>query len=122
MTSGRLTTLTGPGGSGKTRLAIEAASAVQHRFSDGVVFVDLSAITDAALIAGEIGGALRLRQGTDADLLSAVRTELRDRRMLLVLDNMEQLDGGGGRRRREPPRRPAPDLSVLATSRDPAAG
>ena len=105
VTSGRLTTLTGPGGSGKTRLAIEAAGAVQHRFSDGVVFVDLSAITDAALIAGEIGGALRLRQGTDADLLSAVRTELRDRRMLLVLDNMEQLAGGGADVVGEPPRR-----------------
>ncbi len=117
VTSFRLTTLTGPGGSGKTRLAIEVATAVQHRFPDGVVFVDLSAISDPALIAGEIGGALRFRQGTDADPLTSVTAELSDRRMLLVLDNMEQLAGGSdvvGSLLDA-----APDLSVLVTSRTP---
>ena len=115
VTSSRLTTLTGPGGTGKTRLAIQVATSIQHRFADGVVFVDLSAITDAALIATEVGGALRLRQSPDTDPLTALHTYLRDRRMLLVLDNFEQLVGGsdvvGGLLDA------APNVSVLATSR-----
>ena len=117
VTSSRLTTLTGPGGSGKTRLAIEVATSIQHRFADGVVFVDLSAITDAALIAAEIGSALRVRQSPDTDPTAALHNFLRNRRLLLVLDNMEQLVDGsdivGGLLDA------APNLSVLATSRIP---
>jgi predicted ATPase/class 3 adenylate cyclase len=117
VTSSRLTTLTGPGGSGKTRLAIEVASSIQHRFADGVVFADLSAIADPELIATEAGSALRLRPSADTDALTSLQAFLRDRRLLLVLDNMEQLVDGSdvvGKLLDA-----APGLSVLATSRIP---
>jgi predicted ATPase/class 3 adenylate cyclase len=117
VTSSRLTTLTGPGGTGKTRIAVEAATAVQHRFADGVVFVDLSAITDPALVAAEIGSALRMRPGQDTDPTAALHAYVADLRLLLVLDNMEQLVDGGdvvtGLLDA------APNLTVLATSRIP---
>jgi predicted ATPase/class 3 adenylate cyclase len=86
----RLTTLTGPGGTGKTRLAIETAVATAHRFADGVFFVDLSATTEGGLILAEVARVLRARE-TPAEPLAAVADHLRDQRVLLILDNMEQL-------------------------------
>lgn len=83
----RVVTLLGPGGVGKTRLAIAAASDQLERFADGVAFVDLSAVSDADLVPGAIADALRLEESSlEAALEYLARLEL-----LLVLDNFEQV-------------------------------
>jgi predicted ATPase len=89
----RLITLTGSGGIGKSRLAIEAAAQVRDRFPGGVVFVDLAPVTDPALVLGAIAESLGVRNGMGRieDLL---RTALRDRRVLLLVDNFEQVIDG----------------------------
>ena len=89
----RLITLTGSGGIGKSRLAIEAAAQVRDRFPGGVVFVDLAPVTDPALVLSAIAEALGVRDGMGRieDLL---RTALQDRRILLLVDNFEQVIDG----------------------------
>ena len=88
----RLLTLIGPGGIGKTRLAIEAAYRVHERFADGVAFVPLTAVTDGSLIASSIAHSLRLESSGTAQL--ELLAYLRAKTMLLVLDNCEQLQDG----------------------------
>ena len=85
----RLVTLTGPGGVGKTRLAIAAAASLGHRFPHGVFFVALAAVRDPEVMWKVIAAEL----GADGDGAAAVTANLRDRRLLLVLDNLEQLPG-----------------------------
>jgi predicted ATPase/DNA-binding NarL/FixJ family response regulator len=87
----RLVTLIGVGGVGKTRLALSAASEVRRAFSDGVWFVDLSAVQDEALVASTVAGALRLQSRSRQWAPSALARQLADRNMLVVLDNCEQL-------------------------------
>ncbi len=90
----RLVTLTGPGGTGKTRLGIEAARLLLADFADGVNFVDLSAIDDARLVGPTIAGALGVVEVTGAALESTIATSLGGTERLLVLDNFEHvLDG-----------------------------
>jgi predicted ATPase/class 3 adenylate cyclase len=91
----RLVTLTGPGGTGKTRLAVEAASRLLDGFPDGVFFVDLSPITDPRLVPDTIATALLFRQESSGrPSLDIVTDHLRDRTAFLLLDNFEQvLDG-----------------------------
>jgi len=105
----RLVTLTGPGGSGKTRLAAEAAGRLVDDFADGVYVVDLSAIREADLVLPTVARTLGV---TPADrLVDALST----RRMLLVLDNFEQvLDAVAGVAELL---RAAPGLKLLVTSR-----
>jgi predicted ATPase/class 3 adenylate cyclase len=86
----RLVTITGPGGTGKTRLALKVASARVDRH-EGVYFVDLSAVRESAFIVPEIARALRIRDAPGIDLADALREHLREIDLLLVLDNMEQL-------------------------------
>ena len=86
----RLVTLTGAAGSGKTRLAIEAAGRVASEFGDGVFFVPLEDVREAALVAPAIARVLAV-QATPDELEPAIETRLRDRRVLLVLDNFEQV-------------------------------
>jgi predicted ATPase len=81
----RLVTLTGTGGTGKTRLALGAAEELLGDFVDGAYFVDLSALRDPATVAPAIAHAV------DLDAEAPLVPQLRDRRMLLVLDNFEQL-------------------------------
>ncbi len=83
----RLITLTGPGGVGKTRLALRVAADLQHRYPDGVAFVPLAAISDAALVPATIAQTLHIRSGEDLEPLERLQHYLRDRTMLLVLDN-----------------------------------
>src|SRR5262245_11200107 len=87
----RLLTLTGPGGVGKTRLAIELASSVAGTFSDGVRFVALAPVTDTDLVSSSVAQALGVRETGDEPLLDRLKVSLEDKRLLLVLDNFEQV-------------------------------
>jgi predicted ATPase/class 3 adenylate cyclase len=90
----RLVTLTGPGGTGKTRMALEGAARLAGNFPDGTYFVDLSAIRDPRLVPDTIASALRLRPEVGLPTLEVVTDHLRDRAVLLVLDNFEQVVEG----------------------------
>jgi predicted ATPase/DNA-binding winged helix-turn-helix (wHTH) protein len=85
-----LVTLVGPGGVGKTRLAIAVAHASHNKFPDGVHYVDLSATDDPAFVPHLVATSLGVR-GAPADLISAVVKHLQDRRILVVLDNCEHV-------------------------------
>ena len=87
----RLLTLTGPGGTGKTRLALRVAGANLDRFSDGVFLADFSATTDPMLVPPEIAAALRVREMPGQDVTDTLADHLRDKALLLVIDNFEQL-------------------------------
>lgn len=87
----QLVTLTGPGGTGKTRLALRAAEAAQEHFSDGVVFVELEALRDPNLLPSAIAQAVGLREVPDMALSDSLTRFLSGRHILLVLDNFEQL-------------------------------
>src|SRR5829696_7110232 len=87
----RLLTLTGPGGTGKTRLALQAAADLLEDFQGGVFFVSLAAITDPDLFFTEIAGALDMRESGDAPLEDVLKEYLGRRELLLVLDNVEQI-------------------------------
>ncbi|MFN8500067.1 MAG: helix-turn-helix domain-containing protein [Anaerolineae bacterium] len=87
----RLVTLTGPGGVGKTRLALEAAANTLDEFDDGVYFVDLAPITDPDLVPTAIAEAFGSRVQGARSPLDTLKDTLRDRRALLVLDNFEQV-------------------------------
>jgi predicted ATPase len=87
----RLLTLTGPGGVGKTRLALEAARNLEPEFADGVVFVNLGPLSDPALVASRILQELGLREDRRGYPSYQVRSYLADKELLLVLDNFEHL-------------------------------
>jgi predicted ATPase/class 3 adenylate cyclase/DNA-binding CsgD family transcriptional regulator len=87
----RLLTLTGPGGIGKTRLGIAAAGQLFDVFPDGVFIVLLAPISDAALVADLIAQALGIKEVSGRTLVESLKATLRDKRMLLILDNFEQL-------------------------------
>ncbi len=91
----RLLTLTGPGGIGKTRLAIEAAHLLAERFPDGVAFVDLAPVHDPERVIPAIAEAFGVREDGDRPLTASLATTLRDRRVLVVLDNIEQVVAAG---------------------------
>jgi predicted ATPase/class 3 adenylate cyclase len=91
----RLLTITGPGGAGKTRLALQVAAEQLDRFPDGVFFVDLAAETTPEGAYEAIARALSLTATGSAEPLTVLATRLRDSRMLLVLDNMEQVTTAG---------------------------
>jgi non-specific serine/threonine protein kinase len=91
LTEARLVTLTGPGGTGKTRLALHIAALVRDRFADGVVFVPLSAIVDPALVSAEIERILSIHHRAAIPPVESLASFLHSRQMLLVLDNFEHL-------------------------------
>jgi non-specific serine/threonine protein kinase len=111
----RILTLTGPGGIGKTRLGLVLARQVQDRFADGVCFVALAPISDPALVPSAIAQALRVKQDAGQSAAEALEQHLRERQLLLVLDNFERLLKAG------PPiahlLAACPRLKVLVTSR-----
>jgi predicted ATPase/class 3 adenylate cyclase len=111
----RLLTFTGPGGTGKTRLALEMAHRLLPDFLDGAWFVDLSAVTDPSVVLTEIAVALDLQRDPGASVFECLEAHLRDRSLLLVLDNFEQvLDAAMPL---EHLLSHAPGLKVLVTSR-----
>ena len=87
----RLVTLTGPGGIGKTRIALEVGERVASEFADGVVFVDLAPLREVALVLPAIASALGLREAAGRPLHEVVQGYLAERQILLVLDNFEHL-------------------------------
>src|SRR5438067_7247561 len=87
----RLLTLTGPGGTGKTRLALQVAEEVLTEYGDGVFFVDLTAVSDPALVPSAIAKALGIPEVPGRSIVDAVMDHLRDRELLLVVDNFEQV-------------------------------
>jgi predicted ATPase len=87
----RLLTLTGPGGVGKTHLALAAADMVRNEFADGVCFVSLASISDAVLVLPTLAHALGVREGGDGRLLERLQAHLEQQQLLLLLDNFEQL-------------------------------
>lgn len=87
----RLVTLTGPGGVGKTRLAIEVAAALLGDFTDGVWFVRLSRLSDPGLVVPTIAQTLGLKESGQQPIAEMLSAHLRERRMLVVLDNCEQV-------------------------------
>jgi predicted ATPase/class 3 adenylate cyclase len=113
----RLLTLTGPGGTGKTRLAIEVAHRAADGFGEGACFVALAVVRDAAGIIPAVAQALDVREGAGRTLEETLREYLAPKRLLLVLDNVEQID--------DPAPvvaallEAAPGACILATSRAP---
>jgi predicted ATPase len=86
-----LLTLTGPGGTGKTRLALQAAAELSDRYPDGMWFVPLAPLRDPRLIPSAIARALGIREEIGRELSEALSLSLSGKRMLILLDNMEHL-------------------------------
>ena len=91
----RLLTLAGPGGVGKTRLALQVAEELLGEFKDGVYLVELAAVTSSELVVAAVARVLELREAARRPLRSTLKEHLRDERMLLVLDNFEQVLAAG---------------------------
>ncbi len=113
----RLVTLTGPGGSGKTRLALRCAADVAGRAADGTFFVGLAAIAAGVEVSRAVASAIGLPERQDLAPADIVRDWLREREVLLVLDNLEQVEGAAAAV--SALLATAPRLRVLATSRGP---
>ncbi|MBA2300956.1 MAG: hypothetical protein H0W22_09330 [Chloroflexi bacterium] len=91
----RLLSLTGPGGTGKTRLSLQVAAAAADEFPDGIWFVALEAVRDAGLVAPSIARTLGLSDSLARTPVDAIVDHIGERRMLLVLDNFEQVVAAG---------------------------
>jgi predicted ATPase/class 3 adenylate cyclase len=91
----RLLTLTGPGGSGKSRLAVRVAADLLPRYRDGSCFVDLSPVTDPALVPAAVAKALGVPEAAGRPILEEVKDHLRHRELLQVVDNFEQVAEAG---------------------------
>jgi predicted ATPase/class 3 adenylate cyclase len=91
LTSSRLVTLTGPGGTGKTRLAIEVADGCIDAFADGVHFVPLATLSDADLVLPTVAAQLGLRAAPASPVRDVLIDYVKQRQILLVLDNFEQI-------------------------------
>ena len=116
--TGRLVTLTGSGGSGKTRLAVEVAvQSTRADFPDGVWFAELAPVTDGERVAEVLASALGVREEKAGGLREAIIAHLHPQRALVVLDNCEHVLQSGGELARAL-LADCPDLRLLATSRE----
>ena len=112
----RLLTVTGPGGAGKTRIALQAAAEELDRFPDGVFFIDLSSERDPDTVFDAVARVLEIPVSGGSDALEVLEARLRDSRMLLVLDNFEQVTAAAVGLSELLQR--APEIKVLVTSRE----
>jgi predicted ATPase len=117
VTAHRLVTLTGAGGAGKTRLAIEVASRLIDAFPDGVWLVELAALSDPQLVPQAVAQALEVREQPTRPVIETLSNYLDSKKLLLVLDNVEQLLEGCAHLVDEIVRR-SPDITMLVTSRE----
>jgi len=118
LTDSRLVTLTGPGGVGKTRLALEVAERAQRGLRDGVWIVNLGSLRDATRVPQLVTTALELPDQSSRDPVDKLLRHLRMRQVLIVLDNCEHLLDACARLA-ETVLRECPSLRILATSREP---
>jgi predicted ATPase/DNA-binding CsgD family transcriptional regulator len=117
LSTSRLVTLTGPGGVGKTRLALEVANAVRRLFPDGVVVVELDQVSDPALVVNAVAVSVGLREQAGRAPLEMLTDYLASRQLLLVLDNSEHvIDAIAGLA--DALLQACPHLRILATSRE----
>ena len=93
----RVVTLTGPGGCGKTRLALRAAALAADGFGDGARLIELASLTDPALVPASVAAALGVPERDAADPVAGMARVLADRELLIVLDNCEHVLGSAGR-------------------------
>jgi len=114
----RLLTLTGPGGTGKTRLALEVATTVVDAYPQGIWLVELAPLTDPALVPQAVATALGVREQPGRSILDALLDYLRAKTLLLILDNSEHLIETCAQYT-EMMLRAAPGVTILATSREP---
>lgn len=112
----RLVSLIGPGGVGKTRLSLQVADDVRHLFKDGVFFVDLAPASDSNDVSPTVIHSLGIRDQSNRDALEKVIDQIRDREMLLILDNCEHVISGCAHVVNEI-LRCAPMIRVLVTTR-----
>lgn len=113
--SGLSVSLTGPGGAGKTRLAVHVASSLDDEFRNGVCFVDLSGIEDPGGLLASLGSSLDLRFEDEGNRLGQMKRFLSEKEMLIVLDGFETMTGAGPTMNAL--REDAPAISFLFTSR-----
>ena len=117
VSSVRLLTLTGAGGVGKTRLALQVAAALVDQFPDGVWLVDLAPLADPGLVAQTVASVLRVREEPGRPLEATLADTLRPRQLLLLLDNCEHLVAACGQLA-DALLRVCPEVRLLATSRE----
>ncbi|MDQ2654748.1 MAG: LuxR C-terminal-related transcriptional regulator [Chloroflexota bacterium] len=115
----RLISVLGPGGVGKTRLAVVAAERAAGDFPDGVTFVALSGLSEPKQVADAVASTLRIRGEPDRPMLESVLTALASERLLLVLDNLEHLMGPDLQNVVSRLVQECPGVCVLTTSREP---
>ena len=116
----RVVTLTGSGGCGKTRLAVEVAGELSSQFDDGASWVELQGVTEPGSVVAAVAAAVGVRERSGQDLADTIAEELRSRHLLLVLDNCEHLVGACAALVGELAST-CPRVHVLATSRVPLA-
>src|SRR5258708_5064750 len=118
LTEARLVSLVGPGGVGKTRLAIRAAADLRRGFADGGWLAELAEVLDPALVSNAVMAALDLRDQAAAEPLALLLSFLKDKELLLVVDNCEHLLGAAAQVVTDL-LKAAPGVRVIATSREP---
>src|SRR5579872_1368892 len=114
---GRLLTLSGPGGVGKTRLALQAGAELLDRYPDGVWLVEFATLTDPDLVPSEVALILNVRVAADHSLTDSIVFTLNRKRMLLILDNCEHLVSAVARLARAIVQS-CPTVNLIATSRE----
>jgi len=117
MSHSRLLTLTGPGGTGKTRLALAAAGAAGESYSAGVCWVELAPLDDPLIVAQEVASRVGVPDSPGRDAAAAITAHIADRQALIVMDNCEHLTSAAARLA-EQLLAGCPGLSILATSRE----
>jgi predicted ATPase len=118
LAGGRVVTLHGPAGAGKTHLSLEAAAVQAARFPDGGYFADLAALHEPELVSGAVASAAGVRERPGQEALPALTGSLRSRRALLILDNCEHLLAACGEVAAALTQS-CPEVAILATSREP---
>ncbi|HZQ07936.1 MAG TPA: adenylate/guanylate cyclase domain-containing protein, partial [Anaerolineae bacterium] len=115
--STRLLTLTGAGGAGKTRLALQIGADLAESYPNGVWFVELAPLADSTLVSQAVATTLGVREQSGQSLLASLEAHLRSKNLLLILDNCEHLIDACARLA-DSFLRACPNLSILATSRE----